>query len=81
MLTFDTSVLGGLPVTIQYTYQDAEPDVGLSAGVEDVKIIAVYNEPCDSCPAWLEIMLDDYDVWDSIGEKCLENWRGEHGLD
>lgn len=42
----DLRILGGLPVTIGYTVQPAEPDVGISdAYVDDWYIVAVNNRP------------------------------------
>jgi len=55
----DIRILGGLPITVEYTVQGAEPDVGImQAGVEEWWIVAVngrYPKKGAKAPfAWLE---------------------------
>lgn len=50
----DTTVLGGLPVTIEYTIQGAEPDVGImSSYVDEWYIVAINGRPVKKCD-WLD---------------------------
>lgn len=50
----DITVLGGLPVTVEYTTQPAEPDVGIMSGyVDDWSIVAINGRAVKKC-AWLE---------------------------
>lgn len=54
----DTTVLGGLPVTIEYTVQGAEPDVGImSSYVDDWYIVAINGRAVKSCD-WLDRRID-----------------------
>jgi hypothetical protein len=50
----DTTVLGGLPVTIEYTVQGAEPDVGImSSYVDEWYITAINGRAVKKCD-WLD---------------------------
>lgn len=50
----DTTVLGGLPVTIEYSVQGAEPDVGImSAYVDEWYIVAINGRAVKKCD-WLD---------------------------
>lgn len=49
MPTCETTVLGGLPVTIEYTMSPAEPDVGIpSPYISDWHITHIKNRPAKS---------------------------------
>ncbi|QJD54547.1 hypothetical protein [Sphingomonas phage Kharn] len=49
----DITVLGGLPVTVEYETYAAEPDVGImSGGVDDWWIVAINGRPVKKCD-WL----------------------------
>lgn len=50
----DTTVLGGLPVTIEYTIQGAEPDVGImSSYVDEWYITHINGREVKACN-WLD---------------------------
>ena len=50
----DITVLGGLPITVEYTVQPAEPDVGImSPYVEDYWITWVGTRRVKTEPKWL----------------------------
>lgn len=54
----DMTVLGGLPVTIEFTVQGAEPDVGIMSGyVDDWYITAINGRPVKKCD-WLYRRID-----------------------
>lgn len=54
----DIRILGGLPVTIEYTVQGAEPDVGIMSGyVDDWYIVAINGRAVKKCD-WLERRID-----------------------
>lgn len=54
----DTTVLGGLPVTIEYDVQGAEPDVGImSSYVDDWWIVAINGRAVKKCD-WLYRRID-----------------------
>lgn len=54
----ETTVLGGLPVTIEYTVQGAEPDVGIMSGyVDDWYIVAINGRAVKKCD-WLDRRID-----------------------
>lgn len=54
----DMTVLGGLPVTIEFTVQGAEPDVGIfSSYVDDWYIVAINGRPVGKCD-WLYRRID-----------------------
>ena len=54
----DIRILGGLPVTIEYTTQGAEPDVGIMSGyVDDWYIVAINGRPVKKCD-WLDRRID-----------------------
>lgn len=54
----ETTVLGGLPVTVEYTVQGAEPDVGImSSYVDDWCIVAINGRSVKKCD-WLYRRID-----------------------
>lgn len=54
----DMTVLGGLPVTIEFTVSGAEPDVGImSSGVDDWWIVAINGRAVKKCD-WLYRRID-----------------------
>lgn len=54
----DIRILGGLPVTIEYSVQPAEPDVGIMSGyVDEWYVTAINGRPVKSC-AWLDRRID-----------------------
>lgn len=54
----DLRILGGLPVTVEFTVAPAEPDVGIfSAYVDDWWITAINGRPVKNC-AWLDRRID-----------------------
>jgi hypothetical protein len=64
MQELDTTVLGGLPVTVSYSIARAEPSVGImSKYVDDWHISAINSRPCKKPPKWLY--------------KRIENMKGE----
>ena len=50
----DARILGGLPVTIEFTMQGAEPDVGIMSDyVEEWFVSHINGKACKKSPDWL----------------------------
>jgi hypothetical protein len=50
----DVRILGGLPVTIEFTMQGAEPDVGIMSDyVEEWFVSHINGKVCKKSPDWL----------------------------
>lgn len=65
----DIRILGGLPVTIEYTVQGAEPDVGIMSGyVDDWYIVAINGRAVKKCD-WLDRRID---ATKGEGERIIE---------
>ena len=65
---FDTTVLGGLPVTIEFD------ETGLNCSEWD--IVAVNSRPCKTYPKWLHNRLTHIDAA-AISEQCVtEYYKG-----
>lgn len=75
---FDTTVLGGLPVTIGFdTTGYDNRDVGLGVdGVDDWWIEAVGGKTCKKSPAWLYKRIADQGETDRIVEECYDHKGG-----
>jgi len=55
----DITVLGGLPVTVEFTLCRAEPDVGImSSYVDEWTIVAIHDRLCKRSPQWLYKRID-----------------------
>lgn len=55
----DITVLGGLPITVQFEIESADPEVGImSAGVGDWDITHINGKPCKKSPEWLYRRID-----------------------
>ena len=69
----ETTVLGGLPVTIEYDVQGAEPDVGImSSYVDDWWIVAINGRAVKKCD-WLYRRIDaTKGESDRIGDELNE---------
>lgn len=82
----DIRILGGLPVTVEYTIQGAEPDVGImQAGVDDWWIVAVngrYPKNEAKNPfGWLHARIDktkgeEERIRDELNEAAAEADQG-----
>ena len=60
MHSVNVSVLGGLPVTVEYSIEAADPGVGIwGGGVEEWHIVAVAGRRRKVCPEWLQKRLDN----------------------
>ncbi len=71
-IEFDTTVLGGLPVTVEATFAGADPDVGIfSAYVDEWEIVAVNGRYCKKSPEWIYKRLTDKDE-ESIQEEAYD---------
>ena len=67
----DTTILGGLPVTIGWVYSPAEPDVGImSGGIDDWWIEKVNGVKKKA--GWLYKRIDR-DEEDRIIQACLDD--------
>ncbi len=73
-ITFDTEVLGGLPVTVEFTTTGYDNrDCG--GGVDDVDewcIVAIAGRLCRKAPQWIYDRLKPSDE-DTILESCYEH--------
>lgn len=74
---FDTTVLGGLPVTIEFSTTGYDNrDVGLGIDdVDDWSIVAVAGRACKKVPTWVYNRLTKDDE-SRIVEECYEH-KGE----
>ena len=76
--TCTISILGGLPVTVSYTIQGPEPDVGInSSWVEDFEITHIAGRKVKraSNAAWLYTKLDkDPKAYDAMIEAIYQSW-------
>lgn len=67
----DTTVLGGLPVTVEFDVYPAEPDVGIfSAYVENVTITHVAGKRKKNTD-WIEARMTSREH-DALTEECNE---------
>lgn len=76
---FDMTVLGGLPVTVEFTTTGYDNrDVGLGIDdVEDWSIVAINGKTCRKSPEWLyKRIRETKGEEDRIVEACYEN-KGE----
>lgn len=75
----DTTVLGGLPVTIEYEWQGADRECGLSSGVEEWTICEIKGRKCKKAPDWLYARIAaTKGEEDRIVEECasdINNYR------
>lgn len=52
----DTTVKGGLPVTIEYDWSDADTSVGIMSGYCDGwSIVAIAGRKCKKHPQWVKL--------------------------
>ncbi len=53
-------ILGGLPVTVEFTTCPAEPDVGIMNDyIDEWSIVEVNGKPCKKSPDWLYTRIDN----------------------
>lgn len=65
----DVTVLGGLPVTVEFWIAPAEPDVGISSDyLDDWHVIAINGVKCKKTPEWLHKKINA----DPKGKEKLE---------
>lgn len=54
------TIFGGLPVTVEYSIEPADPSVGIwGGGVEDWHVVAINERRRKVCPEWLQKRLDN----------------------
>lgn len=64
----DTTVKGGLPITVEYNMSGPDAEVGLFGwSVDDWSIVMVGRNKCKKHPAWLKLTQADED---KITEAC-----------
>ncbi|MBN46235.1 MAG: hypothetical protein CMH23_07155 [Methylophaga sp.] len=70
----EITVLGGLPVTIEFTVYPAEPDVGIMSDyIDEWSIVEIAGKPCKKSPDWLYKRIDGVKgEEDRIVEACFE---------
>lgn len=66
-VTFDTTIAGGLPVTVRLTYYKADRDVGEPEGFDDLEFVAVGGKPVKRTE-WLFKRLTHRDETRILGE-------------
>ena len=66
----DIKVLGGLPVTVEYTVARAEPDVGIMSDyVDEWWITHINDRKVKSEPKWLTSKLDEDKIACQIADE------------
>lgn len=70
----DTTILGGLPVTVSFTIQRAEPDVGIMSDYpEDVYVVRVKGKKIGRTFALaLQARIDETKEYDALCERIME---------
>jgi hypothetical protein len=74
---FDTTVLGGLPVTVEFTttgYDNRDCGGGVD-DVDDWSIVAVAGKFCKKAPAWIYARMSKGDN-ERVTEECYEYLGG-----
>lgn len=74
---FDTTVLGGLPVTIEFTttgYDNRDCGGGVD-DVDDWSIVAVAGRVCKKAPKWIYKRMTAADD-ERVTEECYEHKGG-----
>ncbi len=74
----EMKILGGLPVTIEFTICPAEPDVGIfSEYVDEWEVVEINSKPCKKAPGWLYSRIDKTEGEEvSILAGCLNALNG-----
>lgn len=74
----DVRILGGLPVTIEFTMQGAEPDVGIMSDyVEEWFVSHINSKTCKKSPDWLYNRIQSRKGEEErILEACYEAAKG-----
>lgn len=70
--SFDTTVLGGLPVEITCTIEESDPSVGIFESYVDEWYISGVGGKTQKNTQWIEKRLTDSDR-ETIEEECYEN--------
>lgn len=66
----ETTVLGGLPITVEYTVAPAEPDVGImSHYVDEWYVTAIAGRPVKKCD-WLYRRIKENGDESIVEEAC-----------
>lgn len=70
------TVLGGLPVTVEFSIVDADPDVGIfDAYVDDWYISHINGKICKKSPVWLyNRIAARKEETERIWTLCAEAW-------
>jgi hypothetical protein len=80
----DITVLGGLPVTVAYTIQGPDPDVGIpSSWVEEFEITHIAGRKVKGNRAnWLHAKLDkDRKAYDAAIDAIYQSWSDDSEYD
>ena len=80
----DITVLGGLPVTVTYTIQGPEPDVGItSSWVEEFEITHIAGRKIKGNRAdWLYAKLNkDKSAYDAAIDQIYQSWSDDSEYD
>lgn len=76
----NVKILGGLEITVKYTIQPAEREVGImSAYVDDYEIVAVAGRPIKKgeSTAWIETRIEKAEEDELICNACLEHYNNK----
>lgn len=71
-------ILGGLPVTVEFTVCPAEPDVGIMNDyIDEWEIVEVAGKPCKKSPSWLYTRIENTSgEEDRIVCECFDALNG-----
>ncbi|OHD25433.1 MAG: hypothetical protein A2Y38_12795 [Spirochaetes bacterium GWB1_59_5] len=71
-------ILGGLPVTVEFTMQPAERDVGIMSDyVEEWEVVEINGKRCKKSPAWLYNRIEaKKGEEDRILQACYDSAEG-----
>ena len=70
MFTLDTTVLGGLPITVEFSIESADPEVGIQGGGVDEWYVTHINGRKRGNVKWLYKQIEDSGELDRLLEKC-----------
>jgi len=66
----ETTILGGLPVTVDFSVSPPDRSVGYDGEIEDVEFRSAKNgKPLGQ---WVERRLDETNGWDNLHERLWE---------
>lgn len=69
------TVLGGLPITVEYSIEQPDMSVGIWGGsVDEWSIVAINDRPVKKEPKWLYARIEKAREEDKIIEACGEHY-------